>query len=273
MDEQTIARATIRRWSYVWVLLLAPLTASAQQDADELAKKLSNPVAALISVPLQLNWDTNIGADEEGDRFTLNIQPVVPISLNDKWNVISRTILPIIDQSDVFPGAGSQSGTGDTVQSLFFSPKEPTSAGWIWGAGPVFLLPTASDDLLGTEKWGIGPTAVVLKQVGRTTYGALFNHIESLAGNQNRADVSSTFVQPFIAKGFPGGITLTLNTESTYDWEGEQWTVPLNVVYSKVTKIGGQLVSIGGGVKYFVEAPDGGPEWGLRIVFTLLYPR
>jgi len=273
MDKHTLGSVAILRWSCIWVLLLAPLAASAQHDADELAKKLSNPVAALISVPLQLNWDTNIGPEEEGDRFTLNIQPVVPISLTEKWNMISRTILPLIDQSDVVPGAGSQSGTGDTVQSLFFSPKKPTSTGWIWGAGPVFLIPTASDDLLGTEKWGIGPTVVLLKQEGHLTFGALVNHIESVAGDEDRADVSSTFLQPFVSKGLPGGVTLGLNTESTYDWENKQWTVPIIVTYSKVTKLGGQLVSIGGGVKYFVEAPDGGPEWGLRFIFTLLYPR
>ncbi len=249
-------------------------SASAQEhSANELAKQLSNPVADLISVPMQLNWDTDLGPVEDGERFLLNVQPVIPISLSEHWNVISRTILPIIDQSDVFAADDSQSGIGDITQSLFFSPKQPTSRGWIWGAGPAFLIPTASDDLLGTEKWGIGPTAVVLKQEGALTYGGLVNHIESVAGEDDRADVSSTFLQPFIAQSLGKGATFTLNSESSYDWEAEQWTVPINVVYTQVLPIGKQIVSIGAGARYYVEAPDDGPEWGLRLVFTLLFPK
>jgi hypothetical protein len=246
--------------------------AQAQQSAEELAKKLSNPVASLISVPLQLNWDTNMGADEAGERYLLNVQPVIPVSLNDDWNLISRTIVPVVHQSDVFADE-TQSGIGDVTQSVFFSPKKPTANGWFWGAGPVFLLPTASDDLLGSEKWGIGPTAVVLKQTADgLTYGALINHIESFAGEDDRADVSQTFLQPFLAKGMGRGATLTLNAESAYDWEGEHW-MPLNIIYSQVLPLGKQLISIGGGARYYVEAPDGGPEWGVRLIFTLLYPR
>ena len=260
----------------VLLLLLAAWHSPVQaQDhsANELAKQLSNPVADLISVPMQLNWDTDLGPDEEGERFLLNVQPVVPFALDERWNVISRTILPIIDQSDVFAGDDSQSGIGDITQSVFFSPRAQTASGWIWGAGPVFLLPTASDDLLGTEKWGIGPTAVVLKQEGALTYGGLINHIESVAGESDRADVSSTFLQPFIAQALGKGATFSLNSESNYDWESEQWTVPINVVYTKVVPIGKQVVSIGAGARYYVEAPGDGPEWGLRVVFTLLFPK
>jgi hypothetical protein len=242
-------------------------------NADELAKQLSNPVAALISVPLQLNYDDGYGVGGDGERFTLNIQPVVPISLNDDWNVISRTILPLIAQDDVIEGE-SESGTGDTLQSLFFSPKAPTANGWIVGAGPAFLLPTASDEVLGSEQWAIGPTIVALKQTDDgLTYGALWNYLISVAGDDDRADVNSTFIQPFLAKAFPGGRTATINLESTYEFEGKHWTVPVNLVYSKVTKIGNQMVSFAGGARYYLESTPGGPDWGLRFVVTLLYPK
>lgn len=259
-------------------LLLAPLCGAAQEapnasDADHLAKQLSNPVAALISVPLQLNYDEGYGAGGDGERFTLNIQPVAPFSISKDWNVISRTILPVIHQDDVI-GDESQSGIGDVTQSLFFSPKLPTASGWIWGVGPAFLLPTASENELGTEQWGIGPTAVVLKQTAAGwTYGALVNHIVSVAGDDDRADVNSTFLQPFLSKAFPGGRTATINFESTYDWEGEAWNAPLNLTYSKVMKIGSQMLSFAGGARYYFETPAGGPDWGLRFVVTLLYPK
>jgi hypothetical protein len=256
----------------VGVLLTTP--AFAEQSSEELAKKLSNPVAALISVPFQLNYDQNIGPAEDGKRWVLNIQPVVPIELNQEWNLISRTILPVVSQDDIAPGAGSQTGIGDIVQSLFFSPKAPTSGGWIWGAGPVLLLPTGSDDLLTADKWGAGPTGVVLKQQGSWTYGALANHIWSFAGDDSRAEISATFLQPFLSYTTPTAWTFTLNTESTYDWKNEQWSVPINGVISKVTKIGGQLVSVGGGVRYWAEGPVGGPEgFGIRLVVTLLFPK
>lgn len=253
--------------------IFVPGKASAQ-DADELAKQLSNPIASLASVPMQLNYDDGLGPDGDGSKYLLNVQPVIPVSISEDWNLISRTILPIVHQDDVFPGTGSQSGIGDVLQSFFFSPKALTGSGWTWGVGPVIYLPTASDDLLGAEKWGAGPTAVALHQTKTGwTYGALANHVWSFAGEDDRADISSTFLQPFLAKGLGQGRTLSFNLESSYDWNGEQWSVPLNVGYSKVGKIGNQLVSWQGGVRYYVEAPDNGAEWGLRFTFTLLYPK
>ncbi len=263
---------------FIFSLLLGsifPVHAQQAQsaDADALAKQLSNPVAALISVPLQLNYDEGHGANGDGERWLLNVQPVVPIDISEDWNLISRTIVPLIDQRAVV-NSDSQSGVGDIVQSVFFSPKAPTANGWIWGAGPVFLLPTATDDLIGGEKWGMGPTAVALKQTAEGwTYGALANHIWSVAGDDTRADVSATFLQPFLAKGLGQGRTASVNLESTYDWKSKQWNVPLNLQYSKVTKWGKQLVSLQGGVRAYLDTPPGGPDWGLRFVVTFLYPR
>jgi hypothetical protein len=241
---------------------------------EELAKKLANPIASLVSVPFQFNYDSDIGPNDNGDRYVMNIQPVIPFSLNDDWNIISRTILPVISQDNIVPGAGSQSGLGDVTESVFFSPKQPTKSGWIWGAGPVFLLPTAADDLLGADKWGLGPTAVVLKQNGPWTYGGLVSHIWSVAGDDNRQDISTTALQPIVSYTTKEAVTFTLNTESSYDWKSKQWAVPLNASVSKVTKIGNQLVSVGGGVRYWAESTDSGPEgWGVRLSITLLFPK
>ncbi len=244
------------------------------QDTEALAKQLSNPIASLTSVPIQFNYDDGVGAADDGKRYSVNVQPVIPMSIGENWNLISRTIVPIIQQDGVFPCAGSQFGLGDTVQSLFFSPKTLTAGGWTWGFGPVFLVPTASDDLLGGEKWGAGPTGVALRQThSGWTFGALFNHIWSFAGEEGRADINATYLQPFISKSLGQGRTISSSLESTYDWKGKQWTVPINIGYSQVSRIGKQLVSYQGGVRHYLEAPDSGAEWGLRFTFTLLFPK
>ncbi len=249
-------------------LLLSALSATAEEA--ELAKQLANPLAALISLPLQGNLDSGIGA-EDGQRFTLNIQPVIPFTLNDDWNLISRTILPVIDVEGTQPGgAGDEFGLGDTVQSLFFSPSQ---GDLIWGAGPVFLLPTATDAVLGAERWGMGPTAVVLKQNGPWTYGALANHVWDFAGKDSRGPINSTFLQPFCSYITDTKTTFTINSESTYDWTNNQWTTPINLMVLQMLKIGDQPIQVFGGVRYYAEKPQGGPEWGVRFGFTMLFPR
>jgi len=179
----------------VVALLVATPGRAQTAGAAALAAAVSNPVAAMISVTIQFNYDKNIGPDRAGDRWTINAQPVIPFTLNENWNLISRTIAPIVVQDEIFPGAGRQTGLGDVAQSLFFSPRKPTEGGWIWGAGPVFLLPTATDDYLGTKKCGAGPTGVFLKQEHGWTVGALFNHIWSFAGDESRPDINQSFLQ------------------------------------------------------------------------------
>jgi hypothetical protein len=249
-------------------------------DAADLAQKLSNPLAAMISFPMQLNYDQDFGELDTGDRFLMNVQPVIPISISEDWNIISRTIMPLVTQNDIVAGSGRQTGVGDTTQSLWFSPVEPTDKGLIWGVGSVILIPTATDPLLGSETWGLGPTVVGLRQIGPWTIGGLANHIWSVGGNNNRLDdngsndVNSTYIQPFLNYNTPSAITYAVNLESSYDWETEQWSIPINLMVSKLKRFDNQMVSFQGGIRYWLKSTDGGPEgWGLRFAVTLLFPK
>jgi len=275
-------RILLRRHLTAWAIAAIVFAGSptpgradeAGADATELAKKLANPIAALISVPLQYNYDQNFGPEDDGSISKLNIQPVIPASLNDDWNLITRVILPLVKQDDIPVKGQGESGLGDIVASFFFSPKAPTSRGWIWGAGPVLLLPTASDDSLGGEKWGLGPTAVALKQAGPWTVGALANHSWSVAGESDRADVNATFVQPFLSYITSTKTTFSLSSETTYDWESENWSVPVNATVSQLLKVRSQIFQVTVGARYWLDAPDNGPEgWGGRLQLTLLFPK
>ena len=242
------------------------------EEMAEIAKKLNNPVASLISIPFQNNFDFGGGPNDDGFEYRLNIQPVVPVTLNEHWNIISRTILPYIYQ-DKRIGTSSQSGLGDTTESLFLSPKEPGPAGAIWGIGPILYLPTATDDLLGAEKWGAGPTALVLWQQHGWTYGALVSHTWSFAGDDDRQRISSTFLQPFLSYTTKKHTTFGVNTESTYDWVNTQWTVPINAYITQLIRIGKTPVSFQFGGRYYADKPAGGPDWGLRFTVTLVLPK
>ncbi|MCB1494436.1 MAG: transporter [Bauldia sp.] len=255
--------------------------ASAQDSNAELAQQLANPVAALISVPFKTDYNQGYGPKDNGYQVVTTVQPVIPISLGENWNVISRTIVPYVwDQYNVNPVApsGHQSGFADSTQSFFFSPKQPLSLGetgnLVWGVGPIFGFPTGNaDPLLGTGKYTAGPTAVALLINGGWTTGALVSHSWDIGGDDRRGPVNSTFIQPFLVYTTPTAWTYTLNSESTYNWETDQWSVPINFMVSKVTSIGSQKVSLQAGVRYWAESPKGGPDgWGFRGQLTFLFP-
>ena len=226
----------------------------AQENQAELAKATLNPVASLISVPIKIDYDQNIGPIEEGNKTTVTIQPVLPFSISEDWNLISRTLIPLISQHNIVPGvnsedgafvtdgSGSEQGISDITQQFYFSPKAPTEGGWIWGVGPQFLLPTGSPRMT-ADKWGVGPTFVILKQAHGFTYGALANQTWSVSGN-TKPDVSVTYVQPFLSYTTKKFTSYTLNTESTYNWKSTQWSVPVNLSVTQLLKLGGQPLTI-----------------------------
>ena len=256
----------------VWGQEPATEVASTQQDQTaELAKKAQNPVADLMIMPLQYNIDYGIGPADASQQ-TLKFMPVIPFSLGTEWNLITRTIIPWIDAQSPVKGGEDKSGLGDIQQSFFFTPKEPVG-GWILGAGPIIQYPSATDDALGSEKWGAGPSFIVLKQKSGWTMGMLANHVWSFAGNEDRENVNVTFLQPFLAFTTKTYTTLSVNTESIYDWKNTQWTVPINVSLGQMIKIGKLPISLELGYRYYAEKPDNGPDWGLRAFVKFLFPK
>jgi hypothetical protein len=183
-------------------------------------------------------------------------------------------LVQVISQQDIFPGSGSDFGLGDINMSLFFSPKEPTDGGLIWGVGPVLLFPTATETSLGGEKWGAGPAMVALTMKGPWTIGMLANHIWSYAGDSDRQDISNTFIQPFAAYTTPSAWTYSVQSETTYNWETEKWAVPVNASVAKLVRWGKLPVSLQAGVGYWLDSPDAGPEgFRFRLQANFVLPK
>jgi hypothetical protein len=256
--------------------LLAVLAgaADAALSAEELAKLAQNPVGNLISVPFQNNTNFDLGP-QQGTQNILNIQPVVPISVNGDWNVITRTVLPVISMPALGPGTSRENGLGDTVLTAFLSPAKPGH--WIWGAGPVLQLPTHTQGL-GNENWGLGASVVVLHtaQGDPWVYGALVNNLWSLTSDKAGGKYSNGLIQPFVNYNLPGGVYLTSAPIATVQWEaesGQKWTVPLGGGVGKIFHFGALPLNTQLSAYYNVVHPDSGPRWQLRAQVQFMFPK
>lgn len=256
------------------ITVLGTASLLAQPDPEALRKAAQNPIASLISVPLQDNWNFGIGPNDRAQNV-LNIQPVIPTSLGQNWNLIVRWITPVIFQPDESDESMSGFyGLGDMNPSFFISPK---ASKVIWGVGPTFVLPTATNTaVLGQGKLSMGPTAVVLLQPGKWTVGGLINNVWSVAGHKDKADVNQMLFQYFINYNLPQGWFLTWQPTLTANWEQKdtgRWTVPLGGGVGRIMKIGAQPVNIGAQVYGNAIHPEGGSTWSFRFQFTLLFPK
>jgi hypothetical protein len=257
----------------VLAVLAAP--ARAELSAEELAKLAQNPVGNLISLPFQNNTNLNFGP-EKGTQNILNIQPVVPISVSDNWNVITRTIVPVIWNPSLGPNDSSTTGIGDTSLTAFLSPAKPGK--WIWGAGPVLQIPTNSDAELGNKNWGLGPSFVVLHLDHQSpwVYGVLVNNVWSLSSSERGGSYNNGLIQPFLNYNFKGGVYLTTAPIATVNWDaasGQKWTIPIGGGVGKIFHLGKLPVNTQLSAYYNVERPDNAANWQIRFQVQLLFPK
>jgi hypothetical protein len=254
------------------VVFLAAAPALAEMSAEELAKLAQNPVGNLISVPFQNNTNYHVGPQDRTQNI-LNIQPVIPIHITSEWNIITRTILPVISQPA--PYDDRTNGIGDTVFTAFLSPADPGE--WIWGAGPVMQIPTNSDEYLGNRNWGVGPSAVVLhlSKGDPWVYGVLANNIWSVSDSNQGGSYNTGLIQPFLNYNF-SNFYLTSAPIATVNWQadsGQQWTLPLGGGIGKIFHFGKLPVNMQLSTYYNVVTPDDGPDWQIRAQVQFMFPK
>jgi len=257
------------------VTLAATPALRAEMTPEELAKLAQNPVGNLISVPFQYNGNLNFGP-EKGTQSILNIQPVVPISVDKDWNIITRTILPVVWQPATGPGESSVSGLGDLQFTAFLSPATPGE--WIWGVGPIVQAPTHSSGRLGNDNWGLGPSFVVLhlEKGSPWVYGVLVNNVWSLGTSSGAPSYNNGLIQPFLNYNLPGGTYLTSSPVLTVDWKAEgsqQWTVPIGGGIGHIFHLGKLPVNSQVAAYYNVVRPDNAANWQIRAQVQLMFPK
>jgi hypothetical protein len=249
-----------------------PLTPEQKADRATLAEEVANPIADLASFPLRFTYQKGVGPK---NAYTMGLlaQPTVPFRLNDQWNLIVQTNVPINYLGSPANGVDSTYGLGDTLQGFYVVPVEPSRRGWLLGLGPAFQWPTATDDGLGSGKWSAGPTAAFVRQYKGWTYGGVIDQLWSFAGDDSRTNVNKTLVHPLVTYTWQTGTSLTFDSDSAYDWMAHQWTIPLQLGISQVVIRGRRPIQLTLAGRYFAEGPVGGPEWGIRFSITFLFPK
>jgi hypothetical protein len=250
-----------------------------QESGGDLRSKVQNPVSSLYSLPFKFTFDNGAA---NGNANFLNIQPVLPVTVGD-WNLVNRIIAPLIDAPGGVPGLPSvptpspgprATGLGDINYSLYFSPVKYDKV--IWGVGPSIMMPTASETQLGSGKWSVGPTAVMLVQPKWGTWGVLGRHIWSVAGDSARADVNQTLIEPFLNYNLDKGWYLITDIIITANWQassGDEWTVPLGGGVGRIMKLGKQPMNFRAEYYYNVVKPTGAPEWQLGFTVQFMFPK
>jgi len=259
---------TIRVFSAA--LMICTATAEDGPSDSDLAKQTQNPIANLISLPLQNNFNFGVGPDDDMS-YVLNVQPVIPTKIGENWNLINRVIAPLIYQPESVPGTGSEFGLGDTIYQAFFSPLDSGSI--TWGFGPVTQFPTASDPRLGTEDWAMGPAGVIVAMTGPWVVGATAYNIWGIDADPN---INFMLFQYFLNYNFSSGWYLTSAPIITANWEaesGNEWTVPFGLGAGKVVHLGKQPINTSLQAYANAERPSGAAEWQLRLQFQFLFPK
>jgi hypothetical protein len=271
-ENPSASGGTMRRAAMILAAVMLQASAAGADEVFELAKKVANPIADLATAPLLYNWDGRLGSGEQGTSNYVRLQPVVPLHIDPDWNLITRLYMPVVEQQDVSPGSGTQTGLVGTNLSFFLSPTAPASRDLTIGIGPVIGFP-ATDAALGSQRWGLGPTAAIVWQPGPWTVGLLTRHLWSVGGSAGEAAINESYLQPFVSYTTEDAWTLGLNSESTYYWTDDEAAVPINLTLTKLIRLGGAALSFGPGARYWVEDPDGAAHgWGFRFETTLVFP-
>jgi hypothetical protein len=240
------------------------------KDPTALASKLTNPVADLIAVPFQYNYDANIGLDKKGTSNSLVFQPVIPIKLNNDWNYIVRPVVTLQSANNINGFSGT--GAGPVLVETFFSPRAAKDV--IWGAGPILTTPSLSGNNFGTAQTGVGLSAVGLVMKAPWTVGVLAYNTWSAGGNANNGTANNLFYQPFVSYVTKNAWTYSINTQSTFNWDARRAENPMNATVSKVVRFGETPVSLLAGARYYLSSVPGGPSgWGARASITFLFPK